>query len=127
MGLPPGLVFRTKGQLAIDIAAEALADGIGLRFLLRGRGVRQLHRAAGVLRRPRPGLCAAGPADLSPDAGQRPAVTCARGRQPAGGHAALGGPLRRERVQGRALVCLVVAGYRLPAALPADPPPPEDR
>ena len=32
MGLPPGLVFRTKGQLAIDIAAEALADGIAFDF-----------------------------------------------------------------------------------------------
>jgi len=32
MGLPPGLEFRTKGQLAIDIAAEALADGIAFGF-----------------------------------------------------------------------------------------------
>jgi SRSO17 transposase len=33
MGLPLDLVFRTKGQLAIDIAAEALADGIAFDFL----------------------------------------------------------------------------------------------
>jgi hypothetical protein len=33
MGLPEGLVFRTKGQLAIDILAEAFADGIGLDFV----------------------------------------------------------------------------------------------
>jgi SRSO17 transposase len=32
MGLPLDLAFRTKGQLAIDIAAEALADGIGFDF-----------------------------------------------------------------------------------------------
>ena len=32
MGLPPGLEFRAKGQLAIDIAAEVLADGIGFDF-----------------------------------------------------------------------------------------------
>jgi hypothetical protein len=32
MGLPPGLGFRTKGQLAIDLAAEALGDGIGFDF-----------------------------------------------------------------------------------------------
>jgi hypothetical protein len=32
MGLPPDLGFRTKGQLAIDIAAEVLADGIGFDF-----------------------------------------------------------------------------------------------
>ena len=30
MGLPLDLEFRTKGQLAIDICAEAFADGIGL-------------------------------------------------------------------------------------------------
>ncbi|WP_255421186.1 IS701 family transposase [Micromonospora solifontis] len=28
MGLPPGLEFRTKGQLAIDICADAYADGL---------------------------------------------------------------------------------------------------
>jgi SRSO17 transposase len=33
MGLPAGLVFRTKGQLAIDILAEALADGVLLDFV----------------------------------------------------------------------------------------------
>jgi SRSO17 transposase len=32
MGLPPGLRFRTKGQLAIGIAGEALADGIAFDF-----------------------------------------------------------------------------------------------
>jgi SRSO17 transposase len=32
MRLPPDLVFRTKGQLAIDLLAEVLADGIGLDF-----------------------------------------------------------------------------------------------
>ncbi len=33
MGLPPDLVFRTKGQLAIDICAEALADGVRFDFV----------------------------------------------------------------------------------------------
>jgi SRSO17 transposase len=32
MGLPADLAFRTKGQLAIDICAEAFADGIGFDF-----------------------------------------------------------------------------------------------
>jgi SRSO17 transposase len=31
-GLPPDLEFRTKGQLAIDITTEALADGIAFDF-----------------------------------------------------------------------------------------------
>jgi hypothetical protein len=33
MGLPPGLKFRTKGQLAIDICAEAYADGLAFDFV----------------------------------------------------------------------------------------------
>jgi hypothetical protein len=33
MGLPADLVFRTKGQLAIDILTEALADGVQLDFV----------------------------------------------------------------------------------------------
>jgi SRSO17 transposase len=32
MGLPDGLAFRTKGQLAIDILAGAFADGVRLDF-----------------------------------------------------------------------------------------------
>jgi SRSO17 transposase len=32
MGLPPDLEFRTKGQLAIGICADAYADGIGFDF-----------------------------------------------------------------------------------------------
>ena len=33
MGLPDDLVFRTKGQLAIDLLAEVFADGIWLDFV----------------------------------------------------------------------------------------------
>ena len=33
MGLPPDLVFRTKGQLAADILTEAFADGVRLDFV----------------------------------------------------------------------------------------------
>jgi SRSO17 transposase len=33
MRLPPDLAFRTKGQLAIDLLAEVLADGISLDFV----------------------------------------------------------------------------------------------
>ena len=36
MGLPEDLVFRTKGQLAIDILAEVFADGIRLDFVCGG-------------------------------------------------------------------------------------------
>jgi SRSO17 transposase len=33
MGLPADLVFRTKGQLAIDILTEAFTDGVQLDFV----------------------------------------------------------------------------------------------
>ena len=33
IGLPTGLVFRTKGQLAIDLLTESFADGVGLDFV----------------------------------------------------------------------------------------------
>ena len=33
MGLPEDLAFRTKGELAIDILAEAAADGVRLDFV----------------------------------------------------------------------------------------------
>jgi SRSO17 transposase len=33
MGLPPGLVFRTKGQLAIDLLTEVFAGGVRLDFV----------------------------------------------------------------------------------------------
>jgi hypothetical protein len=33
MGLPPDLEFRTKGQLAIDLCADAHADGICFDFI----------------------------------------------------------------------------------------------
>ena len=64
IGLPPDLGFRTKGQLAMDICADCCADGLELRLRLRGRGLRQLHAAAGVLRGARAGLRAAGRLEL---------------------------------------------------------------
>ena len=33
MGLPEDLVFRTKGQLAIDVLTEAFADDVQLDFV----------------------------------------------------------------------------------------------
>jgi SRSO17 transposase len=32
-GLPPGLRFRTKGQLAMDVLADAYADGVTFDFI----------------------------------------------------------------------------------------------
>jgi SRSO17 transposase len=61
MGLPADLKFRTKGQLAIDILTEALADGIRLDFVCGDEvygactGLREFleeHRQGYVLRVP---------------------------------------------------------------------------
>jgi SRSO17 transposase len=61
MGLPDDLVFRTKGELAIDIAAEALADGVTFDFVCgdevygactKLREFFEAHRQAYVLRVP---------------------------------------------------------------------------
>ena len=71
MGLPEDLVFRTKGQLAIDILAEAFADGVRLDFVCGDEVYGCLHRAARVPGRPRPGLRAAGPVQLPPHPGRR--------------------------------------------------------
>ena len=126
MGLPEDLVFRTKGQLAIDILAEAFADGVRLDFVCGDevygactelREYCEDRDQAYVLRVPcsfrlvMPGgitlTCQQAAARLRP--------------------ARLGGPLGRDRIQRAALVRLGVAGHRLAAALPADPPPPPDR
>ena len=64
MGLPEGLVFRTKGQLAIDILAEAFADGVQLDFVCGDEVYGSLHPAARVPGSPRPGLRAADPVQL---------------------------------------------------------------
>lgn len=124
MGLPLDLQFRTKGQLAIDILTEALTDGVRLDFVCGDevygsctelREFCEAHGQGYVLRVPssfRLAL-AAGVAQLR--RGCHPAAA----RRPP-----LGGPLRRGRLQGPALVWVGDAGHRLTAASPADPPPP---
>ena len=127
-GLPLDLEFRTKGQLAIDICADAYADGLGfdfacgdevygsctqLREFFEDRGQAYVLRVASNFM-----------LTLAPGT----KVTCAEAvKCAAEGQAALGGPLRREGLQGRALVRLGVDRHRLAAPSPAGPPPPEDR
>lgn len=125
-GLPPDLQFRTKGQLAIDITTKALADGIAFDFFCGDevygsctqlREFLEERGQAYVLRVPRNfRLTLAGGA----------AVNLRGCRRPAPGRRLPRGPLGRGRRPGPALVCLVLAGYRAGAALPADPPPPAD-
>ena len=127
MGLPPGLEFRTKGQLAIDIAAGALADGITfdffcgdevygsctqLREFFEDRGQAYVLRVSSSFRLTLPGGKKLTCADAA-------AMLLAR-RHPEVRSAGKGS-------KGERWYALVVAGHRLPAALPADPPPPQDR
>ena len=128
MGLPPDLEFRTKGQLAIDISTDAAADGIRPDFYCGDEvygnctQLREHFEAEGqayVLRVPSNFM-------ITLAAGTK--LTCADAVKSLLKHQpALGGPLRRERLQGRALVRLGVAGHRIGAPPPADPPPPQDR
>ncbi len=128
MGLPLDLVFRTKGQLAIDVCAAAYADGIRFDFACGDEvygsctQLREFFEARGqayVLRVP-------SNFTLPPGRGRQNDLR--GGRQGAAeAQAALGDPLRGHRLQGPALVCLGVDRHRLPAAPPAGPPPPEDR
>ena len=128
MGLPLDLAFRTKGQLAIDISTDAAAGGIRPDFYCGDevygnctelRGHFEASGQAYVLRVPSNFM-------LTLAAGTK--MTCAEAvaappRHPRRWEVRSAG----ERLQGRALVRLGVAGHRLPAALPADPPAPEDR
>jgi hypothetical protein len=126
MGLPPDLEFRTKGQLAIDIAAEALADGVTfdffcgdevygscteLRAFLEARGQAYVLRVARNFRLSLPG-------------GQR--LTCADAAQVAAARhcevRSAGTGARGQRWYGWSWLATAS-----PAALPADPPPPADR
>ena len=128
MGLPLDLEFRTKGQLAIDISKDAAADGIRPDFYCGDevygsctqlRAHFEAEGQAYVLRVPsnfHPHHCCGHEDDLR--AGRHGAAEALP---------ALGGPLRGQRLQGRAVVCLGVARHRQPAPPPAGPPPPEDR
>ena len=95
-----------------------------VRFLLRGRGVRQLHRAARVLRDQRSGVRAAGPLELPHHAAQRDRGDLRRGgRDAAEAPPQMGDPVRWQGIQGRPLVRMGLDRDRLAAAPPADPPP----
>ena len=128
MGLPPDLEFRTKGQLAIDIFTSAYADGLRFDFACGDEvygnctQLREFFETRGqayVLRVPSNFMItlAAGYQDDLRGSGHSAAET----------QAALGSPLRRQRLQRRALVRLGVARHHVVAPSPAHPPPPEDR
>ena len=69
MGLPGDLVFRTKGQLAIDILTETLTGGIRLDFVCGDEVYGSCTELRGFCEEPRPGIRAARPLHLLPGAG----------------------------------------------------------
>ena len=126
MGLPEDLAFRTKGQLAIDILTEALADGMRLDFVCGDevygsctqlREYLEDHGQAYVLRVP---------SSFRLTLASGVTLTC---KQAAArlGRPRVGGPLRRHGIKRTTLVRLGMAGHRLRPAPPADPPPPDHR
>ena len=118
MGLPLDLRFRTKGQLAIDISKDVAADGLRLDFYCGDEVYGNCTQAARALRGPGPGVRAAGAVELHPHPrGRHEADLRGGGQGAAEAQAALGGPLRGKRLQGRALVCLGLARHRLGAPL----------
>ena len=117
MGLPADLVFRTKGQLAIDILAEALADGVRLDFVCGDevygsctelREFCEDHDQAYVLRVP---------SSFRLTVASGVTLTCKQAAARLGRTARLGSPLGRERIQRTTLVRLGVAGHRLPRGI----------
>jgi SRSO17 transposase len=101
MGLPLDLVFRTKGQLAIDICTDAYADGLRFDFACGDEvygACTQLReffeeRGQAYVLRVAPGF--------RPHAGRGDEADLRGGGEAAGeGQTPLGGPLRREGLQG---------------------------
>jgi SRSO17 transposase len=92
-GLPPGLVFRTKGQLAIDLLTEVFAGGVQLDFVCGdavGRSLR-VGVVSGVMTGERDGERGNGGSGFPPGCGWAAEHVCAgagRGRR----RAAAGGP-----------------------------------
>ena len=110
MGLPLDLGFRTKGQLAIDISKDAAADGIRLDFSCGDEVYGNCTELREFFEAERPGVRAAGAVELHahPRGGHEVDLR-GSGHGAAEAPAALGGPLRRERLQGRTLVRLGLA------------------
>ena len=125
MGLPLDLEFRTKGQLAIDICADAYADGLRFDFICGDEvygsctQLRQFLEERGqayVLR-------VASNFTVTLAAGTK--LTCAEAvKQLVKGKRRWEVRSAGEGSQGRTVVRLGVDRDRLPAPLPAGPPPP---
>jgi len=127
MGLPDDLVFRTKGELAIDLLAEVFADGIWLDFVCGDEVYGSCTPLREYLEGRGQGYVLRVPSNFHLTVARGTAVVQASGRPAAGQRPVLGDPFRREGLQGSPLVCVGVARHDLTAALSAHPPPPGHR
>jgi hypothetical protein len=128
MGLPDDLVFRTKGQLAIDICTEALAGGARFDFLCGDEVYGNCTELREFCEQRGQGYALRVPSSFHLTLTRGVTLTCAQAvTPPAERDPPLGSPFRREGLQGPALVCVGAAGRCPVAALPADPPPPGHR
>ena len=125
MRLPPGLAFRTKGQLAIDLLGEVLADGIGLDFVCGDEVYGSCTRLREYLEACAQAYVLRVPSNFYLTVARGVRLTC---KQAA---ATLLGTRRGWEVRSAgaraALVRLGVARHGLVPALPAHPPPPGQR
>ena len=128
MRLPPDLAFRTKGQLAIDLLAEVLADGIHLDFACGDEVYGSCTQLREYLESRGQAYVLRVPSDFYLTVARGVRLTCKQAAATLlNSQAWLGGPLGRDRRQRPALVRLGLAEYRLIPALPAHPPPPDHR
>jgi len=127
MSLPDGLAFRTKGQLAIDILADAFADGLCLDFVCGDEVYGSCTELREYLEERDQAYVLRVPCSFTLVLPGGIMLTLQAGRSPAGQQARLGDPLGRDRIERTPLVRLGVAGHRLRPASPADPPPADHR
>ena len=127
MGLPLNLRFRTRGSWPSTSARTSPPTGSGWTSTA-GTRCTATARSCASTSRPRARRTCCGCRRTSPSPhGRHEADLRGGGPGAAEAQAALGGPLRGQRLQGRALVCLGLARHRVGAPSPAGPPPPQDR
>jgi SRSO17 transposase len=127
-GLPPGLAFRTKGQLAAGLCADAYADGLAFDFACGD----EVYGASPDLREyleSRSQACVLRVASNFPlTLARGTAMTCAQAvKRLLNGKRSWEVRSAGQGSKGAAVVCLGLARHRLAPALPAHPPSPGNR
>ena len=100
MGLPLDLAFRTKGQLAIDVAAEALAGGVTFDFFCGDEVYGNCTQLRDFFKDRGQGMCCGSRARSASPWPSADINLRGRGQPAAGQRAPAGGPLGREGPKG---------------------------